>query len=245
MPLSCIIIVRIFSAGEASLTRRLRRGRAELRTVIKLRRTLRAAAKGKKNMTNTNVRSGKKLDVQKLTRIAILAAIVIVLQMLPIKFGTVEINLALTPIVLGAILYGPLAGALLGAIDGVVIILIPGTSVFLTFNFVGTILLCLLKTGLAGFVAGLLYPLVKRFDETTAVVVSALAAPVINTGIFIAGVLTIFSGLFEGAAQEAGVSLASWTVTAFITTNFFIEIIVTIIISPILIRIVRLFGKKN
>ena len=196
-------------------------------------------------MTNTNVRSGKKLDVQKLTRIAILAAIVIVLQMLPIKFGTVEINLALTPIVLGAILYGPLAGALLGAIDGVVIILIPGTSVFLTFNFVGTILLCLLKTGLAGFVAGLLYPLVKRFDETTAVVVSALAAPVINTGIFIAGVLTIFSGLFEGAAQEAGVSLASWTVTAFITTNFFIEIIVTIIISPILIRIVRLFGKKN
>ena len=196
-------------------------------------------------MTNTNMRSGKKLDVQKLTRIAILAAIVIVLQMLPIKFGTVEINLALTPIVLGAILYGPLAGALLGAIDGVVIILIPGTSVFLTFNFVGTILLCLLKTGLAGFVAGLLYPLVKRFDETTAVVVSALAAPVINTGIFIAGVLTIFSGLFEGAAQEAGVSLASWTVTAFITTNFFIEIIVTIIISPILIRIVRLFGKKN
>ena len=196
-------------------------------------------------MTNTNVRSGKKLDVQKLTRIAILAAIVIVLQMLPIKFGTVEINLALTPIVLGAILYGPLAGALLGAIDGVVIILIPGTSVFLTFNFVGTILLCLLKTGLAGFVAGLLYPLVKRFDETTAVVVSALAAPVINTGIFIAGVLTIFSGLFEGAAQEAGVSLASWTVTAFVTTNFFIEIIVTIIISPILIRIVRLFGKKN
>ena len=196
-------------------------------------------------MTNTNVRSEKKLDVQKLTRIAILAAIVIVLQMLPIKFGTVEINLALTPIVLGAILYGPLAGALLGAIDGVVIILIPGTSVFLTFNFVGTILLCLLKTGLAGFVAGLLYPLVKRFDETTAVVVSALAAPVINTGIFIAGVLTIFSGLFEGAAQEAGVSLASWTVTAFVTTNFFIEIIVTIIISPILIRIVRLFGKKN
>ncbi|MBQ7720588.1 MAG: ECF transporter S component [Clostridia bacterium] len=196
-------------------------------------------------MTNANVRSSKKLDVQKLTRVAILAAIVVVLQMLPIRFGTVEINLALTPIVLGAILYGPLAGAMLGAIDGLVIILIPGTSVFLTFNFIGTIILCLLKTGLAGFIAGLLYPLLKKFDETTAVVVSALVAPVINTGIFIAGVLTIFAGLYEGVAAEAGLSLASWTVTAFITTNFMIEIIVTIIISPILIRVVKLFGKKN
>ena len=193
-------------------------------------------------MTNQKT---EKFDVRKLTRIAILAAIVVVLQMLPIKFGTVEINLALTPIVLGAILYGPLTGALLGAIDGVVIILIPGTSVFLTFNFIGTVLLCLLKTGLAGFVSGLLYPLVRKFDDTTAAVVSALAAPAVNTGIFIAGVLTIFSGLFEGAAEEAGVSLASWTVTAFITTNFFIEIIVTIIISPILIRLVKMFGNKK
>lgn len=237
--------MRTVSAGGASI-RAAHAVTPELGAPYKhMRRTLWAAAKGQKNMTNANVRSSKKLDVQKLTRVAILAAIVVVLQMLPIRFGTVEINLALTPIVLGAILYGPLAGAMLSAIDGLVIILIPGTSVFLTFNFIGTIILCLLKTGLAGFIAGLLYPLLKKFDETTAVVVSALVAPVINTGIFIAGVLTIFAGLYEGVAAEAGLSLASWTVTAFITTNFMIEIIVTIIISPILIRVVRMFGKKK
>ena len=46
-----------------------------------------------------------KPDVHKLTRVGILIAVVIVLQLLPFKIGVVEINLALIPIVLGALLY--------------------------------------------------------------------------------------------------------------------------------------------
>ena len=48
--------------------------------------------------------------------IAVLAALVVVLQLLSsvIKIGTVSITLTLIPIVVGAAFYGPGAGAILG-----------------------------------------------------------------------------------------------------------------------------------
>ena len=184
-------------------------------------------------------------DVHKLTRVGILIAVVIVLQLLPFKIGVVEINLALIPIVLGALLYGPLIGFFLGAIDGIVILLLPGTGAFLSFNPVCTVLMCLLKTGLAGLVAGYLYKGLRKFDETVGVTIGAFSAPIINTGIFIAGVLTIFSGMFEGAAAEQDLSMIQFVITSFITTNFLVEIIVTLVLSPVLVRLVSMFKRKK
>ena len=184
-------------------------------------------------------------DVHKLTRVGILMAVVIVLQLLPFKIGVVEINLALIPIVLGALLYGPLTGFLLGAVDGIVILLLPGTGAFLSFNPVCTVLMCILKTGLAGLVAGYIYKGLRRFDETVGVTTAAFSAPIINTGIFIAGVLTIFKGLFEGAAAEQDLSMMQFVITSFITTNFLIEIIVTMVLSPVLVRLVSMFKRKK
>ncbi len=186
----------------------------------------------------------KTVDVRKLTRVGILIAVVVVLQLLPIKFGPVEINLSLIPIVLGALLYGPLTGALLGAIDGIVILLLPGTGAFLSFNPVCTILMCLLKTGLAGAAAGCIYKYLRKFDETVGISIAAFSAPIVNTGIFIIGVLTIFKGMFEGTATENGMTMMQFVISAFITTNFLIEIIVTMVLSPLLIRLVAMFKKK-
>ena len=55
--------------------------------------------------------------VVKMVTLALLAALVVVLQTVAssIKFGPIPITLTLVPIVIGAILYGPSAGALLGA----------------------------------------------------------------------------------------------------------------------------------
>ncbi len=186
-----------------------------------------------------------KLDVRKLTRVGILIAVVVVLQLLPFKIGVVEINLALIPIVLGALLYGPLTGAFLGAIDGIVILLLPGTAGFLSFNAIATILMCLLKTGLAGLVAGFIYKYLRRFDETVGVTIAAFSAPIINTGIFIAGVLTIFSGLFAGAAAAQEMSLVKYSVVTFITTNFLVEIIVTMVVIPVFVRLVSMYKRKE
>ncbi len=185
----------------------------------------------------------KTSNIHRLTRVGILIAVVVVLQLLPIKFGPVEINLALIPIVLGALLYGPLTGALLGAIDGIVILLLPGTGAFLSFNMICTILMCLLKTGLAGLVAGFIYKGVRRFDETVGVTIASFPAPIVNTGIFIAGVLTIFRGMFEGMASEQNLTMIQFVIATFITTNFLIEIIVTMVLSPVIVRLVSMFKK--
>ena len=68
------------------------------------------------------MKSKKHTSVVRLTSLALLAALVVVLQTVAtgIKIGPVPISLTLVPIVVGAILFGPGAGAFLGGVFGVV-----------------------------------------------------------------------------------------------------------------------------
>lgn len=60
-----------------------------------------------------------------LTGLAFFTAIIVVLQLLGsfIKFGPFSISLVLIPIVVGAAVYGPKAGAYLGGVFGVVVLI--------------------------------------------------------------------------------------------------------------------------
>lgn len=93
--------------------------------------------------------------IQRMVGIASLAAITAVLQVIAnyITFGPVSITLALIPLVIGAILYGPWAGAFLGALMGAIILSAPSTAAFLVVNPFATVVLCLIKTGVAGLVS--------------------------------------------------------------------------------------------
>ena len=83
----------------------------------------------------------------RLTYLAILTAIVIVLQMLGsfIRFGTFEVSLVLLPIVLGVVTCGPLTGAWLGLVFGVCVLVSPATQAFMTISIFGTVVTVLLK----------------------------------------------------------------------------------------------------
>ena len=65
----------------------------------------------------------KGLSAKQITGIAVLLALVIVLQAFggTIAIGAVQLNFTLIPIVLGAILFGPYIGAFLGFACGVVV----------------------------------------------------------------------------------------------------------------------------
>ena len=87
-----------------------------------------------------------------LTGISILAAIVVVLTILCtfIKFGPFSITLALAPIIIGSALYGKKAGAVLGGVFGLVVIITGllgfdgGTVLYLcSQNAIATVLICL------------------------------------------------------------------------------------------------------
>ena len=121
--------------------------------------------------------------------IAVLAALVVVLQLLSsvIKIGTVSITLI--PIVVGAAFYGPGAGAILGTVFGLVVYINSATGadtggnlVFLANPFLCAVV-CIGKGTLSGWCAGLVYRLVARKDaalgrNAVAVLLAAITAPV-------------------------------------------------------------------
>ena len=86
------------------------------------------------------------LTVPRLAGLGILTAVPIVLQMLGsfIKFGPFSISLTLVPIVVGAALFGPLAGAWLGFVFSMVV-LFTDAQAFLAVSVPGTVLTVLLK----------------------------------------------------------------------------------------------------
>ena len=189
------------------------------------------------------------LKIKKLVGLATLAALVVGLQFLSnyVTIGSISITLALIPIAIGAILYGPLAGFLLGAIMGGIVLTAPSTAGFLQHNAVATVFLCLLKTGLAGLAAGFIFKffafIAKKQDNVgkkkvlfaAGIIVAALFVPVINTSLFIVGASIFFIGLFGDFIT---------IINVVITTNFLIEFLVSAILSPSLVTLVKVLTQK-
>lgn len=128
----------------------------------------------------------KKVNTKTLAGLGLMTAVIIVLQLLggAIRFGTFSVSLVLLPIVVGAALYGAGAGAFLGLIFGAAVLLSGDAALFLGINPVGAVTICLLKGALAGLCAGLLYKAFEKKNPMLGTVLAAVAAPVVNTGVF-------------------------------------------------------------
>lgn len=188
----------------------------------------------------------KKFDTGKLVGISLLTAIVIVLQMIALgmRFGMFSITFVLVPIVVGAALYGWKAGAWLGFVFGVVVV-ITDAAAFLAINIPGTIAVCLIKGAVAGLVAGLIYKALSRKNETVAVIVAAVATPVVNTGIFLLGCTVFFLDTITAWAAGAGFeSVGTYMIVGLVGINFLIELAINLVLNPVIVRLIRI-GKKE
>lgn len=180
--------------------------------------------------------------IKRMVGVASLIALAVVLQIVAnyITFGPVSINLALIPLVICAIIYGPYSGCLVGMVIGVIILTAPSTQGFLGYNAFLTVVLCLLKTGLAGLASGFVFKLLKKVNVPLAVVIAAILVPIINSGLFLLGSLLWFQGLFGTNAKEAFSTLVSIV----ISINFAIELAINAILSPSLIYLLKTLDKK-
>ncbi len=180
-----------------------------------------------------------KFDARKVTGIALFVALEVALCFITnyVQFGAVNMNLALFPIVIGACFYGPWVGLALGLINGVITILAPTTLAFISLSPAATVFVCLFKTSLAGFLAGLFHKLIAKKSDLVGALVAAITVPVVNTGIFIIGSFIFFADLFKDAAGDT--NLFVFLVTAFIGVNFLIEIIGNLVIDPVIYKSVR------
>ena len=184
---------------------------------------------------------------RKLTGIAIFTAIVIVLQLLGsfIQFGPFSISLVLIPIVVGAAMYGTAAGAWLGFIFGLVVLLSGDAAAFLGVNALGTIITVIAKGTLAGLCAGLVFRALVKTNTYVAVIVSAVVCPVVNTGVFLLGCLLFFMETINGWAAAAGFAIAgTYMIVGLVGLNFVFELLVNVILSPVIVRIISI-GKKG
>ena len=191
-------------------------------------------------------------------KLGVLLALVIVLQAFGggIMIGAVQLNFTLIPIVLGAVLLGWREGAFLGFACGVVVLIqvILGMSPFYTVIWtnspVVTVLTCIVKTTVAGAVAGILYELIAKKNRYVAVFAASAAVPVINTGLFIVGCLCMqqsilsFQQSLPAEAGFTGMNVLVFILMGLVTFNFFIEFAINIILAPAIHTIVRVVEKR-
>ena len=197
-------------------------------------------------MTNNNSQGGasRSASIRRLTGMALLSAIVVVLQLVGsfIRLGPVSVSLVLVPIAVAAALYGPAAGAVVGGVFSVVVLLQPDTAFFYGLSANGTIITVLCKGILAGLLSGLVYRLVEKENSLVAVILAALVCPLVNTGLFLLGCRVFF---WEGLTQLAGgANTFAYVVTTMIGFNFLAELAVNLICVPAIQRIVKAVSKK-
>lgn len=181
--------------------------------------------------------------------VSILAALVVVFQCISnvIKIGPVSITLTLIPVVLGGCLVGKKWGAALGFLFGVVVtaFVVTGTDVGGNMLFVAnpilTVLLCLVKGTAAGFVSTLVYELVAKKNQNLGVMLAAMIAPVVNTGIFVIGMVLFYAETLS--AWAGGQNVMLYILTGLAGWNFVVEFAVSAILSPTIAMVIRKIRK--
>lgn len=171
--------------------------------------------------------------------IALLMALVVVMQfvsgIIP-PIGGFAISLVLIPIVLGAAIYGPGAGALLGATFGTVVYMncVTGADPGGAMVFQASPMLCLLvvmgKGVLAGVASGWVYKLLKQKNPYIAMLCAAIVCPVVNTGVFVLSMFTFFIEVLS--AWAGGGDVVGYVLTGLVLANFVPELIINVVFSP-------------
>lgn len=192
--------------------------------------------------------------IRNMTLAALFAALVVVFQVISnfIKIGPVSITLTLIPVVLGGCILGKKWGAILGFLFGVVVTIFVAMGVdaggYMLFqsNAVLTVALCLVKGTAAGFAASLVYGLLAKWNQTVAVAVAAMIAPIVNTGLFVLAMLLFYTETLNRWADAANAqNVMIYIITGLAGWNFVFEFAAAVIVSPAINAVARISAKKK
>ena len=189
--------------------------------------------------------------IKRMAGIGLLMALVVIMQfiggMIP-PIGGFSISLVLIPIVLGSAIYGPGAGALLGATFGVVVVIncITGADIGGQMVFQANPVLCILvvlgKGILAGLASGFVYKILKNVNPYLAMLLAAAICPVVNTGTFVICMMTFFKEVL--AVWAGGSNIIAYVLSGLVLCNFVPELIINLVFSPAGQRILHTVEKK-
>lgn len=187
---------------------------------------------------------------RRLVTTAMMTTLVVVFQLLATYtafFGPFSTAIGLIPIAIGACICGPLVGAWLGLVFGIVVLATGGATLFFAFSILGTVVTVLLKGAACGFVSGLAFKIFEPKLKFVAAIIAALLCPIVNTGIFLLGSAVFFMPYAEAIGELVGIDKAGFGVfIALAFGNFIIEVLMNGLLSPFFVRIIKIvkLGKK-
>ena len=103
------------------------------------------------------------------------------------------------------------------------------------------IVVCVGKAVLCGLCAGRAAKALEK-KQTLSCIAAALVAPVVNTGVFAVGMLTVFRPIL--AQYAGGTDVVTYLFVAFIGVNFLVEFAVNAVLSAAIARIVQVVRKQ-
>ena len=186
----------------------------------------------------------KEMSTEQLVLASLMTALVVVFQCIATYttfFGPFSTAIGLIPIVIGAVLCGPIIGGWLGFVFALVVLFTGGANLFFVFNVVGTLVTVLLKGIACGLAAGYVNMLLYKFNKTLAVIASAIVCPIVNTGVFLLGCVIFFMPYADAIAELLGLGVTGMQVfTALAFGNFLFELGMNAVLSPVMVKILNI-----
>ncbi len=195
----------------------------------------------------------------KFTQLAVLAAIVVVMSFTPLgylKIGPLSIALVIIPVVTGAIVLGPGAGAFMGLVFGVTSFAqcfgmdAFGTTL-MSINPFFTFLMCIPTRVLAGFLCGLIFKgmsgaLSGKKSEALSYPVSAVCGPVFNTLFFMSCLVLLFgkTDFIQNMMADTGAENLLMFFVLMIGVNGIVEILSCLVVASALSKALSVANKK-
>ncbi|MBP8989559.1 MAG: ECF transporter S component [Clostridia bacterium] len=175
---------------------------------------------------------------------AILAAIVFLMAFTPLgylKSGPVSITFLPIPVVIGAVMVGPICGLILGGIFGLTsLIQCFGMDAFgtalMSINPLYTVIMTMVPRLLMGWLVGVIFKGASKKDPkgTWSYVLASFCGPALNTLLFVSALILFFRD--ADVVRELGDNVKA-IVLALISTNALIEAVVCTIAASAITKV--------
>ena len=196
--------------------------------------------------SKVKLRQRKKTDVRRMAIIGVLSAISIMLSMTPLGFipiGPTNATIMHIPVIIGAIIEGPVVGITVGFIFGATSLLKALTMPTITsFAFVNP-LVSVLPRMLIGIVAYYVYKLTIKFTKNVFVSgwITGVMGSLVNTAVVLGMIYILYGARYAEALGESA-SAAKTLILTLVATNGIPE---AIVVGCVVSAVCVVFNKRK